>query len=702
MRSESNNIMHYRRRLIITSLVVILLLSSCANSINNASYKFSFSVTKGSDYTYYAYGGRNSINYETLFTENVSYYFESKNYSEEQKNEFINKVETLRTFFENELNISFYEPLSVYISKKNIFRGNKKKVYLNDLNLCKDDVTTVFLQSLLDETINFGLCYGIACYANEKLYNKSILLDISIDELKNYYSSSGNIELMDLTIPVFQTIFFNEEQNQYAYATSYYFVKDLIERKGIDYCINLLKKSSRLDLDFDANFSNEVNAWIEYIGATEKYQVAEIPIRYEQNSGSDKVTYPYIIYTPSIKSYFIPSCEFTDDNVSMNYTYIKHYLTMYEKDVSALKEYLSPYFDIKKDAIDCYFGGNNSDFYTEKTSYSNDRIEYIRPLWNGIHEFSHYLTWNKDLPLWLLEGLAEYCSQYLESDDIFRMKKEYYKNMIIRGAISLDLYNKNVANANDKIKESYLIYGNEYEAYLLNKKDKTVGDTISWYATSRKDEEGADLSYQEIASFVNYLIKTYGEYKFFDTYKEYTKTKLHSIYGKSFSELKKEWLVELNSSIMLEYVLTSDGYKIAYLDTSKKYLPSKCSFVDILDEKTYEYVDCGLARNKDDEADPDANDFEGMDLNGKIALIQRGTPGKHFFYKQVNNAAKAGAVGVIVYNNKPGYFSMLLEGVVGNIPAIAILAEDGEFLKNAKEKRVTISKDFIGIIDNNH
>ncbi len=71
-----------------------------------------------------------------------------------------------------------------------------------------------------------------------------------------------------------------------------------------------------------------------------------------------------------------------------------------------------------------------------------------------------------------------------------------------------------------------------------------------------------------------------------------------------------------------------------------------------------------------------AADVAGLDLDGKIALIQRGSI---TFGEKVANAAAAGADAAIVFNNQPGNFSGTL-GEPGAIPAMSISAEDGALL----------------------
>ena len=70
-------------------------------------------------------------------------------------------------------------------------------------------------------------------------------------------------------------------------------------------------------------------------------------------------------------------------------------------------------------------------------------------------------------------------------------------------------------------------------------------------------------------------------------------------------------------------------------------------------------------------------DVAGLDLTGKIALIQRGTI---TFAEKVANAAEAGAAAAIIYNNQPpGLISGTL-GALGPIPTLDISAADGALL----------------------
>ena len=70
-------------------------------------------------------------------------------------------------------------------------------------------------------------------------------------------------------------------------------------------------------------------------------------------------------------------------------------------------------------------------------------------------------------------------------------------------------------------------------------------------------------------------------------------------------------------------------------------------------------------------------DFEAVDVSGAIALVQRG---EIRFLDKANNAAAAGAVGLIIVNNVPRNFSGTL-GAQTSIPVLALGSEQGSALK---------------------
>lgn len=87
------------------------------------------------------------------------------------------------------------------------------------------------------------------------------------------------------------------------------------------------------------------------------------------------------------------------------------------------------------------------------------------------------------------------------------------------------------------------------------------------------------------------------------------------------------------------------------------------------------------------------SDFATVDVKGKIALIQRGSL---TFYDKTQNAAKAGAIGVIIYNNASG----IVNGTLGQetaIPALGISDTDGanlvHLLNSSQQVNITMKAD---------
>ncbi len=70
------------------------------------------------------------------------------------------------------------------------------------------------------------------------------------------------------------------------------------------------------------------------------------------------------------------------------------------------------------------------------------------------------------------------------------------------------------------------------------------------------------------------------------------------------------------------------------------------------------------------------SDFANANVQGKIALVARGTIP---FSDKANNAAKAGALAVLIYNNDPGSFTGTLREPA-KIPTLAIAGQDGKTL----------------------
>lgn len=119
-----------------------------------------------------------------------------------------------------------------------------------------------------------------------------------------------------------------------------------------------------------------------------------------------------------------------------------------------------------------------------------------------------------------------------------------------------------------------------------------------------------------------------------------------------------------NWKIQRNYIDVS-GYQMAYVETSSSYeMPSVLTLTE-----TYAVVPIpGYGATED---------FEGLDVAGKVALVQRGVES---FVAKCENAAAAGAVACIIYNNTSGEFYMDLTGCTATIPCASITMADGAYI----------------------
>ncbi len=93
-------------------------------------------------------------------------------------------------------------------------------------------------------------------------------------------------------------------------------------------------------------------------------------------------------------------------------------------------------------------------------------------------------------------------------------------------------------------------------------------------------------------------------------------------------------------------------------------------------------------------------EFAQVDAKGKIALIQRG---EYTFYEKTQNAAKAGAVGAIIFNNASGNINGTL-GEPTDIPAASLSDAEGEALRALLEQgeKVTVTMKVDTVLKDSH
>lgn len=132
------------------------------------------------------------------------------------------------------------------------------------------------------------------------------------------------------------------------------------------------------------------------------------------------------------------------------------------------------------------------------------------------------------------------------------------------------------------------------------------------------------------------------------------------------------------------YLLAEDGTIMYFTEASGTGSELKKFVDDILGsetEHTYEYVTIpGVGRS---------GDYNGLDVNGKIALVKRGS---NNFEEKVRVAKAQGAIACIIYNNVSGDISMSVGQAGMNYPVCSISQINGEKLAAKESGSITVGR----------
>jgi len=132
-----------------------------------------------------------------------------------------------------------------------------------------------------------------------------------------------------------------------------------------------------------------------------------------------------------------------------------------------------------------------------------------------------------------------------------------------------------------------------------------------------------------------------------------------------------------NWKIQRNYI-DADGYQISYNDSADFGLPALTTLTG-----HYEFVVI--------PGNGEPSDYEGLDLTGKVALVQRGVTS---FLEKHQAAEAAGAAAILVYNNTDVEFGMDMTDTTCTTPAAAISMADGAYLIAAQKENPQLMLSF--------
>lgn len=130
------------------------------------------------------------------------------------------------------------------------------------------------------------------------------------------------------------------------------------------------------------------------------------------------------------------------------------------------------------------------------------------------------------------------------------------------------------------------------------------------------------------------------------------------------------------------YILSGER-QLRYADSN---IDTKLDFINTFHGQTLEYVAVPNFGSPED--------FATVDVNGKIALVSRGSLN---FSEKEQNAKNAGAIGVIVYDNADGDLVYMQDENL--LPMVFISKADGEALIAQENKTVSVSRDYNVFVD---
>lgn len=140
-----------------------------------------------------------------------------------------------------------------------------------------------------------------------------------------------------------------------------------------------------------------------------------------------------------------------------------------------------------------------------------------------------------------------------------------------------------------------------------------------------------------------------------------------------------------SNTITADCFTLTDGTVIPYGDSNQRFPTATggLTFNKFFDGKTLEYAPInGFGAPEDFAA--------AGDISGKLALVERG---EIAFAEKAKNAAAAGAIGLIVYDNQSNAastLSLLMDLTDAPIPAVIISSRDGAILKEEADKRIIV------------
>ncbi len=389
-----------------------------------------------------------------------------------------------------------------------------------------------------ESNIDYGLAYGITAVLCEELELCEVTDVYTNEELAVYFSDEEQMYLLDFTLPMFETYFFDEDAVVYVQAAAVSFAEYMNEHGKLD----KLYQISLSDADEDATKLIEMkNEWLDAIGVEEDYVPFE-ELSFAHNNTKLPEEYPYVMSDTEANWYFYP-----DDVKEYGYkAFIEEYLATRELmvlDFPEARELLEKFLPEEVEKVDICTkfyekSGAEGGIYSTLENHIELYYTWETARSSLLHEYVHYLSMGETRMVLasgaLAEGIAEEaavwgCENRMRADALSSMyDAEEMRQVGVydeeKERISYERMTYSLANS---------WYAGELDGmeYLSMSYDSKV--------RFGKAKTLSELSYQEIASLTHYLIELYGRDVVYENFYEYDS--FMELIGKEFIEFYDEW-----------------------------------------------------------------------------------------------------------------------------------------------------------------
>lgn len=389
-----------------------------------------------------------------------------------------------------------------------------------------------------EETIDYGLAYGMTAMMCQELDICNVVTNISDEELASFFGDEERMYLLDFSLPMFETYYFDEETAKYVQAAAVSFAEYLEEQEKLEEVYRLSVTDAE---ECRVKLVELKNGWLLNLGLENTYEPFAM-LQFSHNDERERKEYPYVMKDEEANWYFSP-----DDIKEHGYkTFVAEYLSvkeLMELDFADARELFKDFLPENVPAVDIY-----TRFYEDESFVGGYYIpagEYIELYtdWETakhalLHEYVHYLTMGKNKIAYtggaFAEGIAEEAAVWGCEN---RLRTAQIKNRTGMEEMKESAFWDEEKGYATSERTTYIIAQNFYAGQFIGMSYNTVSQRVIEHPETI--EHIGLLSYYEMASLTHYLIELYGRVAVYENY--YDIESFEEFIGKDFFELYDEW-----------------------------------------------------------------------------------------------------------------------------------------------------------------